>query len=129
MAIGKTFQQYEERYQVRFNELTSSWTILDLWHPSLENMEISDELPDDSPALTHLTEDGLLAVLTEAKRLGRLKRYVPYSDISSASLDEDLEESYEGEQRPRRSSESFKRYIVQNLMKLAISEDIAESDR
>lgn len=124
MAIGKTFQQMEKRFSARFNELTSTWTILDLWHPSLETLDPSEELPEDSGAVIHLNEDALITVLNEATRIGRLKRYLPMQGVSEVSKETPRESEVD-----RNPQTDLKKYVVNALLRLAVSGDIAETDR
>ena len=127
MAIGKTFQQLEKRFSAKFDELTSTWVILDLWHPSLENLDPEDDLAEDSAAMMHLHEEALLALLNEANRIGRLKRYLPTVQIP---MEADKVSQRELTTEPSRDPQvDLKKYVANALLRLAISGDIAEIDR
>ena len=52
---------------------TQTWRILDTWHDVLREMNPDDEVEDDSPAVTVLTEGGFIALVKEASRLGVLQ--------------------------------------------------------
>ena len=63
----------EAQYTANRDEVTNTWRILDTWHEDLVNLGPDDEVPDDSSAVTVLTEGGFISLVKEAARLGVLQ--------------------------------------------------------
>ena len=61
-----------EHYRAEFDDTGKIWRILDLWHQSLKGLTSEDDVPDESPAVTILTEGAFIALMKEAGSLGLL---------------------------------------------------------
>jgi len=81
--MGNILRERDQQYVANRDDKTQTWRILDSWHEALTTMGPDDEIPDDSPAVTILTEGGFIALVREAGRLGVLQ---------NASVGEDSEE-------------------------------------
>jgi len=66
-------RERDSQYVATRDEGTQTWRILDTWHDVLREMNPDDEVEDDSPAVTVLTEGGFIALVKEASRLGVLQ--------------------------------------------------------
>jgi hypothetical protein len=83
----------ESQYIATKDEGTQTWRILDTWHDELRTMDPEDDIPDDSLAVTVVTEGGFIALVKEASRLGVLQN----ATSNSIPLTEGLSEEYEKE--------------------------------
>jgi len=63
----------EVQFIANRDEVTHTWRILDSWHEDLMNLGPEDDVPDDSSALTILTEGAFISIVKEAARLGILQ--------------------------------------------------------
>jgi len=50
-----------------------TWRILDTWNDALKILEPDEDVPDNSPAVTIMSEGAFLALMKEASRLGVLE--------------------------------------------------------
>ena len=73
MVLGNTLRERDQQYVANKDESTKTWRILDTWHDDLRNLTVDDDINDDSPALTILTEGAFIALVREAARLGVLQ--------------------------------------------------------
>ena len=150
--IGNMLRDRESQYIATKDESTQTWRILDTWHDVLRDMNPEDDIADDSPAVTILTEGGFIALVKEASRLGVLQnattpfgitdtsqlediRY-PKHGKELAEMDEELAEmrkkivKYEEEISTLRISASksegtlLKELAMETLLKLTLSSDI-----
>jgi hypothetical protein len=150
--IGNMLRDRESQYIATKDEGTQTWRILDTWHDILRDMNPDDDVEDDSPAVTVLTEGGFIALVKEASRLGVLQnattpfgitdtsqleniRY-PKHGKEIAEMDEELTEmrkkivKYEEEISTLRLSVSksegtvLKEKAMETLLKLTLSSDI-----
>jgi len=71
--VGMFLKDREAQYTANRDEVTNTWRILDTWHEDLVNLGPDDEVPDDSSAVTVLTEGGFISLVKEAARLGVLQ--------------------------------------------------------
>lgn len=89
MAIGNLLQGREQQYVANQDD-KGTWRVLDTWHEALKSMQPEDDVEDDNPAITVLTEGGFIALVREAARSGTLENAV--LDRSEESLILDLKE-------------------------------------
>jgi len=68
--LGGMLQGRDQQWVATKDDVTNTWRILDTWHSSLKAMDIEDDIPDDSPAVTVITEGAFIALFREAARLG-----------------------------------------------------------
>ena len=72
MPIGNLLQGREQQYVANQDD-KGTWRVLDTWHETLKNMQSDDDIEDDNPALTILTEGAFIALVREAARTGTLE--------------------------------------------------------
>ena len=73
MVIGNMLRDRNNQYVATKDETTQAWRILDTWHEDLRRMEPDADIPDDSPAVTILTEGAFISLVKEAARMGVLQ--------------------------------------------------------
>ncbi len=133
-------KEREVQYTAHKDETTNTWRILDTWHEDIANLGPDDEVEDNSPAVTVLTEGAFIALVKEASRLGVLQN-AAFSESSAAERDLlaketenielrekilELEEKLQvAKQNPHRT-EGFelKEMAMQTLLKLTSMSDI-----
>jgi uncharacterized coiled-coil protein SlyX len=72
MAIGNMLRERGEQYAANQDE-HGTWRVLDTWNDALKVLEPDEDVPDNSPAVTMLSEGAFLALMKEASRLGVLE--------------------------------------------------------
>jgi hypothetical protein len=145
--LGNMLRERESQYIATKDEGTNTWRILDTWHDVLREMSPEDDIPDDSPSVTILTEGGFIALVKEASRLGVLQNASASFGITDTrepedygnelkEKDEELAEmrkkivKYEEENNTLRISASksegtlLKELAMETLLKLTLSSDI-----
>ena len=94
MAIGSMLSGSEQQY-IALKDETGTWRILDTWHDDLKNLDVEDEVPDNSDAVVVFSEGQFMAVIKEAGRLGILANATFGSDgdteIEADLLEKDQE--------------------------------------
>ena len=140
MVVGNMLRDRNNQYVATKDETTQAWRILDTWHEDLRMMEPDADIPDDSSAVTVLTEGAFISLVKEAARLGVLQNatFTEQTETGEDFLakEEEILEmkeklvQYEEEiftltQRPDRS-ESFalKEMAMTTLVKLTTMADI-----
>ena len=134
--VGMFLKDREVQYTANRDEVTNTWRILDTWHEDLVNLGPDDEVPDDSSAVTILTEGGFIALVKEAARLGVLQNaafegHTALEDENIAlreqilSLEKNVSSKSEEIQHVNKS-ESFllKEMAMQTMLKLTSMSDI-----
>ena len=136
MALGNMLRERDVQYTALKDEVTNTWRILDTWNEDLKSLNPDDDIPDDSKAVTILTEGGFLALFREAARLGVLEN-VSFTGNTGDEYEEELQEmrsklvKYEKEisslQVTNNESESFKlkQKALGVVLKLAAMSDAA----
>ena len=145
--MGKMLRERESQYIATRDDGTQTWRILDTWHDILREMNPDDEVEDDSPAVTIVTEGGFIALVKEASRLGILQNASSSFGITDTREPEDYTEAnnekdeelaemrkklvkYEEEISTLRISASksegtlLKELAMETLLKLTLSSDI-----
>ena len=84
--VGMFLKEREVQYTAHKDETTNTWRILDTWHEDIANLGPDDEVEDNSPAVTVLTEGAFIALVKEASRLGVLQN-AAFSESSAAERD------------------------------------------
>ena len=138
--VGMFLKEREVQYTAHKDETTNTWRILDTWQEDIANLGPDDEVEDNSPAVTVLTEGAFIALVKEASRLGVLQN-AAFSESSAAERDLlaketenielrekilELEEKLQvAKQNPHRT-EGFelKEMAMQTLLKLTSMSDI-----
>ena len=70
MAIGSLLRDRDIQYVAIKDDATKTWRILDTWSPALKDFDSEDDIPDDSAAVSIITEAAFIALIKEATRLG-----------------------------------------------------------
>ena len=86
--LGNLLQGRDQQYVAAKDEITNTWRVLDTWHVSLKTTEVEDDVPDDSPAVTVLTEGAFIALIKEAARTGMLENASLNADTVSIEIDQ-----------------------------------------
>ena len=140
MVIGNMLRDRNNQYVATKDETTQAWRILDTWHEDLRMMEPDADIPDDSSAVTILTEGAFISLVKEAARMGVLQNaaFTEQTEIDTELLAKDTEllemreklVQYEEEvltltQRPDRSeSYALKEMAMTTLVKLTTMADV-----
>ena len=94
MAVGNMLRERDVQYTALKDEVTNTWRVLDTWSDDLKNLSPDDDIPDDSKAVTIITEGGFIALIKEAARLGILENATfgtGEAEHEAALLDKDQE--------------------------------------
>jgi len=86
MSMGNLLRGRDQQYVASKDEVTNTWRVLDTWHESLKSLQVDDEVPDDSTAVTVLTEGAFIALIKEATRTGTLEN----ASFSAEEADDDV---------------------------------------
>jgi len=140
MVIGNMLRDRNNQYVATKDETTQAWRILDTWHEDLRMMEPDADIPDDSSAVTILTEGAFISLVKEAARMGVLQNaaFTEQTEMDKELLAKDTEllemreklVQYEEEmftltQRPDRSeSYALKEMAMTTLVKLTTMADV-----
>tara|TARA_R100001082_G_C4289782_1_gene127664 strand:- start:47 stop:490 length:444 start_codon:yes stop_codon:yes gene_type:complete len=92
--LGGMLQGRDQQWVATKDEVTNTWRILNTWHDSLKSMDVEDDIPDDSPAVTILTEGAFISLIREAARLGILENAAfgtGEAELEAIILDKDQE--------------------------------------
>ena len=67
MTLGNILSNQEEnvRYVAKFDSVTKTWRILDQWNDAIRTMTADDDIADDNPAVTILSDGQFTALLKE----------------------------------------------------------------
>ena len=71
--LGNILRGREQQYVAHTDDTTSTWRILDTWHEALTQVGPDDDIEDDNPAVTILTEGAFISLIREAARMGVLQ--------------------------------------------------------
>ena len=72
MPIGSMLDGMDQQYVATKDE-KGTWSILNACHDEVKMMSAEEDVPDDSPAVTVLTEGEFIALIKEAARAGVLE--------------------------------------------------------
>jgi len=92
--IGNMLRERDNQY-VASKDNAGTWRILDTWHTELGTLAPDDDIPDDNPAVTLLTEGAFIALVKEASRLGVLQNSSFNSDVEAGELSMEISEMEE----------------------------------
>ena len=138
--LGSMLQGRDQQWVATKDEVTNTWRILNTWHDSLKAMNVDDDIPDDSPAVTIITEAAFIALFREAARLGVLENASFGTDTETYELElQDREATIRElrtqlEQKPSvvetkpvlSESKAFKLEIADRMMKLAGLDEVSD---
>lgn len=90
--IGNTLRDRNNQY-VATKDTLGTWRVLDTWHDDLRALDPEGEIPDDSEAVTLITEGAFLALVKEAARLGVLANaaFTEQTDMEKEILEKESE--------------------------------------
>ena len=71
--LGNILRGREQQYVAHRDDTTSTWRILDTWHEALTQVGPDDDIEDNNPAVTILTEGAFISLIREAARMGVLQ--------------------------------------------------------
>jgi hypothetical protein len=72
-----------ERYRAKYDDLNDRWLVLDTWHPQIKNLpNLSEAIPEESPALKIITGTEMNAVLGEMMKIGHLDEIIKHQGKS-----------------------------------------------
>ena len=94
MVMGNMLRDRDVQYVASKDETTHTWRILNTWSDELKNLQVEDDVPDDNPAVTVLTEGEFIALVKEAARLGVLENATfgtGEAELEAVILDKDQE--------------------------------------
>jgi len=140
--MGNLLRGRDQQYVASKDDVTNTWRVLDTWNDALTALQIEDEVPDDSPAVTVLTEGAFIALIKEAGRTGILENATfgtGEAEHEAALLDKDqaihalreemLTKDLEIEKLQKRinSTEDYvlKERAMESILKLAAMSDVA----
>ena len=87
MVMGNMLRDRDVQYVASKDETTHTWRILNTWSDELKNLQVEDDVPDDNPAVTVLTEGEFIALVKEAARLGVLEHANFNADVDTSEFD------------------------------------------
>ena len=140
--LGNLLQGREQQYVANKDDKTQTWRVLDTWHEALKSLNVDDDVPDENPAITVLTEGGFIAIVKEAARLGILENATfgtGEAEFEAALLDKNqevqalreemLNKDLEIEKLQKRinSTEDYvlKERAMESILKLAAMSDVS----
>ena len=93
MVLGNKTNENGQQY-IAPKDDKGTCRILDTWHADLKMMSAEDDIPDDSPAVTSLSEGQFIALIREAGSLGVLENATfgtGEAELEAIILDKDQE--------------------------------------
>ena len=88
MPLGNLLSGTDQQY-VAMKDEAGTWRVLNTWHEELKHIDVDDEVPDTSDAVTVLSEGQFIALIKEAASLGVLAN-VSVSGGDTTKLEEEL---------------------------------------
>ena len=147
MVLGNMMAESGQQY-VALKDETGTWRVLNTWHEDLKSMNADDDIPDESPAVTVLSEGQFIALVKEAGSQGVLENVNFTSDVDTAELEHEIEskdieidklraelDKTNGEkqkiERVASHSEEFelKEKAMDNILKLVSMQDMTKLSR
>ena len=90
MPLGSLAGSSDQQY-IAIKDSAETWRILNTWHEDLKMMNADEDVPDDSEAVTILSEGQFIALIKEAASQGVLSN-VSFSDDNSEEHQEEIAE-------------------------------------
>ena len=130
MIFPSILEGFQDEQYSAVRAKDGSWTILDKWHSSIKGFEVSDEIPNDSPAITKVSEGQFLAVVKEAYKAGFLtvapkisENQAPIESIQE-QVDKAVKEAVKEPVTPKSESLIIKEQAMAAILKLVGMDDI-----
>tara|TARA_R100001530_G_scaffold127495_1_gene96728 strand:+ start:285 stop:740 length:456 start_codon:yes stop_codon:yes gene_type:complete len=122
MPIGNLLSGLDQQY-VALNDDTGTWRILNTWSEDLKSLNADDEIPDDSTAVTVLSEGQFIALIKEAGRLGVLANATIGGSSGDPAFGEELVKQDQEIDSLRQQLSRMQEEKVQILRETSHSED------
>lgn len=90
MPLGSLAGSSDQQY-IAIKDSAETWRILNTWHEDLKMMNADEDVPDDSEAVTILSEGQFIALIKEAASQDVLSN-VSFSNDNSEEYEADLAE-------------------------------------
>ena len=138
MAIGNILNGGDQQY-VAIKDATGTWRVLNTWHNDLKLLDADSDIPDDSEAITILSEGQFIALIKEAGSQGVLSNATFNSNTEELEnelteaynerdqLKEELEKLNSIQSKPKRSEKyDLKEKAMDSILKLVSMQDMAD---
>ena len=146
MTLGNILSNQGEnvRYSAKFDSVTKTWRILDQWNDAIRILTADDDIADDNPAVTILSDGQFTALLKEASLQGELPN-PSYQDIDIQQFQDELDNAYNQikslseelekankevnniQSKPKRSEKyDLKEKAMDSILKLVSMQDMAD---
>tara|TARA_R110002020_G_scaffold113310_2_gene260685 strand:- start:18 stop:446 length:429 start_codon:yes stop_codon:yes gene_type:complete len=138
MAIGNILDGGDQQY-VAVKDTTGTWRVLNTWHNDLKLLDADSDIPDDSEAITILSEGQFIALIKEAASQGVLSNATFNNNNEELEneltevcnerdqLKEELEKANSIQSKPKRSEKyDLKEKAMDSILKLVSMQDMAD---
>tara|TARA_R110000824_G_scaffold119756_3_gene273972 strand:+ start:4369 stop:4797 length:429 start_codon:yes stop_codon:yes gene_type:complete len=138
MAIGNILDGGDQQY-VAIKDATGTWRVLNTWHNDLKLLDADSDIPDDSEAITILSEGQFIALIKEAGSQGVLSNATFNNNNEELEneltevcnerdqLKEELEKANSIQSKPKRSEKyDLKEKAMDSILKLVSMQDMAD---
>ena len=138
MAIGNILDGGDQQY-VAVKDTTGTWRVLNTWHNDLKLLDADSDIPDDSEAITILSEGQFIALIKEAGSQGVLSNATFNNNNEELEneltevcnerdqLKEELEKVNSIQSKPKRSEKyDLKEKAMDSILKLVSMQDMAD---
>ena len=138
MAIGNILDGGDQQY-VAVKDTTGTWRVLNTWHNDLKLLDADSDIPDDSEAITILSEGQFIALIKEAASQGVLSNATFNNNNEELEneltevcnerdqLKEELEKVKSIQSKPKRSEKyDLKEKAMDSILKLVSMQDMAD---
>lgn len=138
MAIGNILDGGDQQY-VAVKDTTGTWRVLNTWHNDLKLLDADSDIPDDSEAITILSEGQFIALIKEAASQGVLSNATFNNNNEELEneltevcnerdqLKEELEKVNSIQSKPKRSEKyDLKEKAMDSILKLVSMQDMAD---
>ena len=138
MAIGNILDGGDQQY-VAIKDATGTWRVLNTWHNDLKLLDADSDIPDDSEAITILSEGQFIALIKEAGSQGVLSNATFNNNNEELEneltevcnerdqLKEELEKVNSIQSKPKRSEKyDLKEKAMDSILKLVSMQDMAD---
>ena len=138
MAICNILDGGDQQY-VAVKDTTGTWRVLNTWHNDLKLLDADSDIPDDSEAITILSEGQFIALIKEAASQGVLSNATFNNNNEELEneltevcnerdqLKEELEKANSIQSKPKRSEKyDLKEKAMDSILKLVSMQDMAD---
>ena len=138
MAIGNILDGGDQQY-VAIKDATGTWRVLNTWHNDLKLLDADSDIPDDSEAITILSEGQFIALIKEAGSQGVLSNATFNNNNEELEneltevcnerdqLKEELDKANSIQSKPKRSEKyDLKEKAMDSILKLVSMQDMAD---